>query len=61
METVERCADDVRYDKQKMIKDVLMSIINRDDGMVSLRELRDAFSAPSILDPEDIDAIMHEV
>ena len=40
MEAVERFVDDVRQDKFTLIRDTLRSIINREDGMTSLRELR---------------------
>jgi len=40
MEGVERFVDDVRQDKLKVIRETLQSMINRNDGMVSLREFR---------------------
>jgi len=40
MEAVERFVDDVKQDKFELIRDTLRSVIGRDDGMTSLRELR---------------------
>ena len=61
MRSIEYYVDEVRQDRYKLAKETLKTIIDRTDGKVSLSELKEAFSQPEILEPYEVDQIMHEV
>merc|ERR1712146_350974 len=61
MRSIEYYVDEVRQDRYKLAKETLKTIIDRTDGKVSLSELKEAFSQPEILEPYEVDQIMHEM
>ena len=61
MEAVDRCIDDAKQDRYKLIRDVLKGMVPREDGMLNLTELREAIADCSVMHEHDINDIILEV